>query len=339
MPRLVPRLVSPIAGRMVGGADLGNPPPLNTVAPVVSGDVAVGEILSCTTGTWENALTYAYQWRADGVDLSGETSNTYTLVTADIGADIDCVVTATGSGGSVPQASNSVGPITGDPSFASVVLLLQFAGADGSTSFVDLSNSAKAVTATGNAQVDTAQSKFGGTSLLLDGTGDFLELADSPDWLLSSANSDQFTVECWIRPATIGNPDQVIGQRAGGGNAGCWSIVLLNAGKIELSLGTAGGDVFVGSATGAIVTGAWQHVAADKDAAGKVRLYVGGVMVASNTPANSALVNFTTVLTIGSNSSGWASDGWIDDVRVTKGVARYASDGGFTPPTEAFPTS
>jgi hypothetical protein len=79
--------------------------PANTVAPVASGTVRVGESLSCTTGTWTGTPTptYAYQWRRDGADIGGATSSTYTVVTADMDAEIDCVVTATN--GVLPDAS------------------------------------------------------------------------------------------------------------------------------------------------------------------------------------------------------------------------------------------
>jgi Concanavalin A-like lectin/glucanases superfamily len=94
--------------------------------------------------------------------------------------------------------------------------------------------------------------------------------------------------------------------------------------------------------TGAgMTTGVRYHVAVDKDATGKIRIYVDGVMYGSSTPANSAFFSSTAPLTIGAQSSSGLvdMDGWLDDVRITKGVARYASDGGFTVPTSAFPRS
>lgn len=87
-------------------------PPVNTVAPVVSGTVRVGSTLSCTTGTWTNSPTsYAYQWLRDGDPISGATSSTYILIEADEGEDISCVVTATNATGSASQVSNEVGPV------------------------------------------------------------------------------------------------------------------------------------------------------------------------------------------------------------------------------------
>lgn len=71
-------------------------PPANTVAPVASGTVSVAQVLSCTTGTWTGAsLTYTYQWKRDGSSISGGTASTYTVVAADVGHSITCVVRAT----------------------------------------------------------------------------------------------------------------------------------------------------------------------------------------------------------------------------------------------------
>ena len=70
--------------------------PVNTVAPVISGNQWQGATLSSTTGTWTGVPTptYSYQWKRGGVDIGGATSSTYTLVAADRGTNITCVVTA-----------------------------------------------------------------------------------------------------------------------------------------------------------------------------------------------------------------------------------------------------
>ncbi|MCB9635724.1 MAG: hypothetical protein H6721_26700 [Sandaracinus sp.] len=87
--------------------------PSNVVAPVVSGTPTEDETLSCTTGSWTGTtpISYTFQWRRDGSPILGATATTYTLVTADVGTLVDCVVTATNVGGSDSQDSNDVGPI------------------------------------------------------------------------------------------------------------------------------------------------------------------------------------------------------------------------------------
>lgn len=89
--------------------------PLNLTAPVLSGTETVGEELSVTDGTWQGqaTITFAYQWRRNGSNISGATSSTYTLIAADYDAVIDCVVTATNSLNSASADSDDTGAIAG----------------------------------------------------------------------------------------------------------------------------------------------------------------------------------------------------------------------------------
>ncbi len=79
---------------------------------------------------------------------------------------------------------------------ANTVLLLHADGSNGSTVFVDSGSNGKTVTAYGNAQISTAQSKFGGASAYFDGNGDYLSVPSSDDW---SFGTEAFTMEAWIR--------------------------------------------------------------------------------------------------------------------------------------------
>lgn len=84
-------------------------PPVNTVAPVMSGSYIVGQTLSVTNGTWTGSgISYSYQWRRDGVDIVGATNSTYTLVSADDSKVIACNVTATNTAGSASVLSNAI---------------------------------------------------------------------------------------------------------------------------------------------------------------------------------------------------------------------------------------
>jgi hypothetical protein len=87
-----------------------NPVPVNSGAPVLTGSGEVGEEITTSNGTWSNTpLSYTYQWRLDGINIPGETTNAYTPVEDDIDKFVSCVVTAHNVGGpSDPKASNSV---------------------------------------------------------------------------------------------------------------------------------------------------------------------------------------------------------------------------------------
>lgn len=94
----------------VGPIASASTPPVNTVAPVASGTVRIGEVLSCTTGTWTGTPTptYAYQWRRDGVDIGGATASTHTVVDLDMATELDCEVTATNVAGAAAEPSNTL---------------------------------------------------------------------------------------------------------------------------------------------------------------------------------------------------------------------------------------
>lgn len=84
-------------------------PPVNTVAPVVTGLPADTEVLTTTNGAWTNTPTgYTYQWYRDGVARSGETASTYTQVSGDVGKTMTCVVTASNTGGGGTATSNGI---------------------------------------------------------------------------------------------------------------------------------------------------------------------------------------------------------------------------------------
>lgn len=222
-----------------------------------------------------------------------------------------------------------------DPNFASVVLLLGFDGTDAATATTDESASANAITFVGNAQIDTAQKKFGTASLLLDGTGDYLAIPDSANWDFGAA---AFTWECWVRFNTTGD----------GTFFGAWTTSNATARFYWSFTGSAMALNFynIGSAVQTInssawspSTGVWYHVVCERNASNVFRFYVDGVMFGKTTNSQSFDDTRTQPVWIGArnHSTPTALDGWLDELRITKGVALYDSDAGFTAPTAAFP--
>jgi hypothetical protein len=211
----------------------------------------------------------------------------------------------------------------GDRSFSSVSLLLHGDGTNGSTTITDSSPSPKTVTAVGNAQISTAQSKFGGASVAFDGTGDWLTVPANIGFNFGTAD---FTVEYWIYWNSIKAGENHV-QIGGSSNV----------------LGTTTGnrlEFFANAASRildsvAVTAGTWFHVALAK-ASGQTRLFKNGTQVGStysdsNNYSNAEMRLFAR--TDAFNSSA-PLDGYIDDLRITKGVARYTAN--FTPPTAAF---
>lgn len=90
----------------------GTTPPVNTVAPVISGTPRMGQTLTCDGGTWtgDPTPTLSYQWQIDGVDVGGATSSTWVITAAGLYGAITCLVTATNSdpGSPVSASSNAI---------------------------------------------------------------------------------------------------------------------------------------------------------------------------------------------------------------------------------------
>lgn len=227
-----------------------------------------------------------------------------------------------------------------DPHFASVVLLLGFNGDDGATATTDESPSGHTMTFGGNAQLDTAQSKFGGSSLLCDGTGDYVEAADHANWTMTG----QFTIECWFRIAATSAGFYALMTQWGNSGTRAWWFGLQPGAvsqsvAVDVSTDGAAASHDLDSADLNYTTGVWYHLALDRDGSDKLRLYFNGTMVASKTGA-SGMFSSAAAMRVGLQANGTSGfNGWIDEVRITKGVARYASDAGFTPSTVAFPRS
>ena len=226
----------------------------------------------------------------------------------------------------------SAGPrntIPGDPYWANVSLLLALDGANGSTSFPDSSPNALAVAAFGNAQISTAQSRFGGASLFVDGSGDYLL---TPGHAVMTFGTGNFTVEGWARRTGSGS-FIIFDSRSAGQVTDGFVVYFRTTTGTKLAFGT--GNPFVATeGTTEVAADTWYHVAIERFD-GVVRCYLNGAL--ELTVANSANLS-NTAMRFGASVDGSASAaGYIDMVRVTKGIVRYA--GPFTPPAAAFPNS
>lgn len=88
--------------------------PSNTVAPAITGSATQGNTLTCSTGTWASTdafapVSYSYAWKKNTVLISGATNSTYVTVSGDVGAAINCEVTATNNrGNTTVNTSNSI---------------------------------------------------------------------------------------------------------------------------------------------------------------------------------------------------------------------------------------
>lgn len=210
-----------------------------------------------------------------------------------------------------------------DPYFANVSLLLHGDGSNGSQTIVDSSQGNRTITAVGNAQISTSVKKFGTGSIYFDGTGDWLTTSGVAAFAFGTGD---FTIECWVNKPSAGN-GPIIDARGS-------SIAAPYAFYVDGSNYPYFYDGAVYTSTVAITNNQWNHIAVTRSG-GTLRIFVNGVQGYSGT-VNTNLTAGSTIYIGGQNFTSPATmTGYIDDLRITKGVARYTAN--FTPPTAAFP--
>lgn len=247
------------------------------------------------------------------------------------------------------STDSSGAAVQGDPHFDKVSLLLHFDGADGGTTFTDSSTAPKAVTAIGDAKISTAQTLFGGSTGYFDGAGDALSVANSA--ALDFGTGD-FAIECWVYIAGNSAPDKD-GYRSctivspwsadvSGYIFGITGSTTTTGTGLQLdSWGDASGNGSLFRAAAPMPQNSWHHVAASV-ASGVRRLFLNGVQL-SGAPITvgagyAPFDTFGRALRVGRSLSSTYPlplNGYLKELRITKGVARYTAN--FTPPTTAFP--
>ncbi len=215
-----------------------------------------------------------------------------------------------------------------DQDYRNVSLLLHGNGTNGSTTITDNSPTPKTVTAVGNAQISTAQSKFGGASIAFDGSGDYLDISSG-----FVTGTENFTIEWWELLAATNVayafiyisslPSPIVGIKTGNNSVQIYSSDATNNINVTCSYSSSSTQ--------------WQHIAITRENR-VIRIFAGGTLcsyVANLSP------NYSFTGTGYSIGRAWPSiytnsfNGYIDDLRITKGVARYTAN--FTPPTAPFP--
>ena len=227
-----------------------------------------------------------------------------------------------------------------DPNFSSVSLLLHMNGSNGSTTFTDSSSNAHTVTANGNAQISTAQSKFGGASAYFDGDGDHINAGSSASFAFGIG---PFTVECFVRFAALPGFNMISGivgtapSLFFAGNDTWWLGINNISGENNLYLGRHGDTAINARTPWTPALNTWYHIAATRDASNVVRLFIDGVSqtVTSTNNWHLADLSRTGTLFAGVIATPYYFNGYIDELRITKGVARYTAS--FTARTAPFP--
>jgi len=217
-----------------------------------------------------------------------------------------------------------------DPYYSNVSLLLPMNGANNSTTFTDYSPSPKTVTATNDAKISTAFSKWGGSSGYFAGDNDYLI---SPSDAAFNLSNQDFTIEGWFRASAIGSNNAIISNCDATVNE-YFLLWLDSSGFIKYQIRDASSQ-FITTGTTAISANTWYHIAWCRSG----NNFYGFVNGASDQTSTSTKSLTQRPILVGGfiYLNFWQYwNGYLQDIRVTKGVARYTST--FTPPTAAFPT-
>lgn len=217
-----------------------------------------------------------------------------------------------------------------DPDFSSVVLLMHM------ETLTDSSNSGHTPSLNGSATLSSSQAKFGTQSASIPAVaGSFISIPDDIDFTFGTGD---WTMEAWVYINTpTGN-----GQRAflskwlNNGNL-TLHMSYQNDGKYSIAWSDNGsfdaGKTAVGTAV--FPTATWAHMAVVRDGT-TMRSFIDGTADVTLNMSTSVLFDSSVDFRIGNNENDASSelDGFIDEVRITKGVARYTAN--FDVPTTAF---
>ena len=286
-------------------------PTIGTAVSVSTTSVAVPFTASSDTGGL--AIT-GYTVTSSGGQSATGASSPIIVTGLTTGTSYTFTVTATNSlGTSVSsEVSNSLLPLVLDPYFSSVSLLM-----NGNT-LTDISSSPKTITNNGGVSINTSIKKYGTGSMYFN--NNYLTL---PEIILDS----DFTVEFWVYRLSED-----------------YQIILSGANDTQIDIGSPSGGVsafvFTGTtgsligSSGKVGLNVWKHIAITRSG-NTAYIFIDGVLDVSNTFSSSALVKISNISKYGVGA-GYFLYGYLDDLRITKGIARYTSN--FTPPTSQFPT-
>jgi hypothetical protein len=178
----------------------------------------------------------------------------------------------------------------------------------------------------GDSRLVTNITKYGNTSMFFDGTGDYLT---QPSNLAVTFGTGDFTIESWIYWNSLNSESAIMW-----GNGVGWTLYILPANRLQWGTTSpqSGANLLTGNTT--LATGQWYHIAVTR-ASGTVRLFVNGIVDGSVT--NTSNYSAAGFLDLGRSHSNQFFNGYMSDVRITKGVARYTTN--FTPSTAPLLTN
>jgi len=208
-------------------------------------------------------------------------------------------------------------------------LLLHFDGTDGATTDTDRSSYGHTFTWNGDAQIDTAQSKFGGSALLCDGTGDYLQANDDSKKLAYQFASSTYTIDFWVRFASLTGQQYLIQF----GTTTDFNLHLYKDTSNRIVLYLRGVRV----TSSAVSVDTWHHVRLVRDSpTGNNRLFLDGVYQGAYAlDVNNVAKDGYPYIGI-RNDGLYPLNGWIDELAIFNGTAKNSGTTTFTVPAGPY---
>ena len=215
--------------------------------------------------------------------------------------------------------SNFTPPATPLTAITNTSLLLQ--GTD--AGIIDKSQVAQQLKLVNDTKSSTSYTKFLSSSIYFDGTGDRIDIPNDSAYNFESGNS---TLEMWVYPTDVSGTRNLITR----GTSGYSGFILSHSGFLESVNGSSWGVNITFSS--ALTANSWQHIAVVRNG-NTWTVYKDGTSVGTGT-ATGSVSSAAQTLTIGERGGQSNFAGYMSDIRLTKGLARYTSN--FTPPAAAL---
>jgi len=247
-----------------------------------------------------------------------------------------------------PNQTNLTPPF--DLYYNNIILLMHCDGVNGSPLFIDNSPLTAALVltnSTGTApQISTAQYKFGSSSMLCNSNSNIVIRQSTLSTVYCLGAGTAFTFEFWIYFIGFSYARIFGGATASTLTTSAfssWVIYYDTTSSVNrLSVSYGGGSGSLVSTSNVFSTGTWYHIAYTYDGISNYNLYINGILNASLVSTTSIFDATPTVpKTIVVGGDGYPPDsaglnGYLDEIRITKGIVRYTSN--FSVPTTAFYT-
>ena len=228
---------------------------------------------------------------------------------------------------------NACGTYTAASTGNVAVALFRFSGHNGTGTITGLTIKERTLSVNNQTKHSTTYKKFGTTSILFDGAEDSISMPISNDFNFGSGN---FTVETWVYPTSYPNTyNAVFNNFRDDESTSGWSMLIHSNGTIHCNV-----DGTYNNSTNSVSLNQWSHLAMVRDG-NSIKRYINGVDAGNTLAFSGSVGNVTNQgLYIGESGTEYSNrgfNGYMDEIRISKGVARYTT--AFTPQTMAHPVT